>query len=93
MTDPFDDYRRKVAGKPYRPANGTEGMIFDEHWCDSCTRDAKFRAGGFEVAEDGCKILANTFVFDIDDPEYPTEWVHDADGHPTCTAFERSDPE
>ena len=69
----------------YRPSNGTEGEIFMNHFCDRCSKDAKYR----ETLDgsDGCEILANTLVFEIDDPEYPKEWIRDEKG-PRCTAFE-----
>jgi hypothetical protein len=66
----------------YRPSNGTEGHGFIDEWCSNCERD---RGGD-------CSILANTFVYDIDDPRYPPEWVRDEHG-PRCTAFiERGKP-
>jgi hypothetical protein len=30
---------------------------------------------------------AMSMAFEIDDPEYPEEWVYDEDGRPKCTAF------
>jgi hypothetical protein len=61
--------------RPYRPANGTEGMIFDDAWCSRCQHDAAWR----EDNESGkpCEILNRTLIFDSDQPEYPTEWVED----------------
>ncbi len=61
----------------YRPANGSEGMAFMDAWCCNCARDAN----------GDCQILAATFVFDVDDPNYPKEWVEDAVRGPHCTAF------
>jgi hypothetical protein len=69
----------EVAGNKYRPSNGTDGDIFIERFCNHCRKDA--------VCE-GCEIQLRTMAFDIDEPEYPTEWVYDADGKPTCTDFE-----
>lgn len=71
--------------KPYRPATGTEGAAFQDYWCGWCARDAAFRDDP-DFGE-GCQIVADTFVYDIDDPKYPKEWVYDADGRPKCTAF------
>jgi len=34
-----------------------------------------------------CEILRNTMAFDVDDPEYPREWIYDESGKPCCTAF------
>lgn len=68
----------------YRPSNGTEGMIFDEGWCSRCKKDEEYR----RTEENGCPILAATMAYDIEDKEYPKEWIHDKDGNPCCTAFE-----
>jgi hypothetical protein len=75
---------------PYRPSNGTEGDGFIAHFCFNCERNR----------DEDCPILAATFAFDVDDPEYPKEWVQDEspeldpeDGLPVgagnarCTAF------
>lgn len=74
-----------MAGKPYRPSNGTEGMCFMGEWCDCCARDEKFRET--QDGADSCPIAAATFVYAVDDPKYPKEWVYDAKGHPICTAW------
>lgn len=71
-----------MAGQPYQPSNGTDGMAFMELFCEKCKKDDYLR-GGEELR---CDILTNTFVFR--EPDYPTEWTHRADGQPTCTAFE-----
>ncbi len=63
----------------YQPANGTEGLIFIEKWCDHCTKDAV------------CEILPRTMLYDRDDDEYPEEWTYDKDGKPQCTAFEKEE--
>lgn len=78
----------ELAGKPYRPGSGTEGMAFDEEWCDHCARDAEFRKD-WDNADPaiGCQILAATLANMIGDPDYPKEWVHDRNGRPCCTAF------
>lgn len=65
---------------PYRPSNGTEGMVFEAHFCDRCARDA---------GQD-CPIHTAALVFDIGEPEYPAEWV-EGEGGPACTAFEAAD--
>ena len=72
--------------KPYRPSNGTEGDIFYHWWCSACARDHAFRDN--PDSGDGCPIVAATFVFNIDEPEYPKEWIQNDDGsNPRCTAF------
>ena len=78
--------RAALANTPYRPPNGTEGIMFDYEWCAKCKRDAAFRADMDN--NDGCPIAAATFLFPEDDPNYPKEWVYDAKGFPMCTAFE-----
>lgn len=82
--EPHDE----LAGKPYRPGSGTEGMAFDEHWCNHCTRDLAYREGGDDANPAiACQIIADTFAYDVDDPEYPKEWIYGRDGRPCCTAF------
>lgn len=68
--------------KRYRPSNGEEGIAFMADWCDRCSRDRE---------HGGCSIVALTLCLKVDNPEYPSEWVYDADGQPCCTAFEKED--
>ncbi len=68
----------------YRPSSGTEGADFQDQWCCRCSRDAAFQAD--PDSGDGCPIVASTYVFDIDHPLYPKEWIEDEKG-PRCTAF------
>ena len=66
----------------YRPSNGTEGMIFMDKFCDQCVYDLS----------ENCDILADTFCYDVDDPEYPEEWICDEDlQNPRCTKFLKSE--
>lgn len=78
--------------RPYRPANGTEGMIFQEKWCENCA----FWQDDPDAA-DQCQIALNAFVCDVGDHEYPVEWVRDDSddtyGNPRCTAFVERDGE
>lgn len=62
----------------YRPSNGTDGEFFYEGWCAKCERERPSRQ---------CSILTRTFICNIDDPEYPTEWVYGPNDVPCCTAF------
>ena len=73
----------------YRPSNGTEGMIFCEHFCDQCIHE-KFNHTMNDV-DKKCDILSATMLYDIDDPEYPSEWTYDDQGHATCTAWQKWD--
>lgn len=64
------------ANQPYRPSNGTEGMIFEERFCHYCRHVAN------------CEIPLLAMTHDLQDPEYPPQWRFDAGGFPTCTDFE-----
>ena len=75
-----------AAGEPYRPSNGTEGEMFACEFCYRCSR--------YGNDEDGyCDIQIRSFWSDIGEPDYPAEWVFDAEGYPTCTAFTLEDPQ
>lgn len=84
---------------PYRPSLGIEGHIFMDCFCHRCKRDAKFQET--MAAEDGCPIIANALVYDIEHPNYPKEWVQDedapvgliGDNGARCTAFEPEEGE
>lgn len=77
------------AGKPYRPSNGTEGMMFTDRFCEVCKKEARYRATCESAKpEGGCEILLATLMLDVDEPGYPPEWTHTDRGEPTCTAFE-----
>lgn len=69
----------------YRPSNGDEGEWFMSKWCERCTRDAANRAD--PDSGEGCRIIVYTMAYDVDEPEYPKEWVI-KDGAPCCTAFD-----
>ena len=82
----WKDTAHQRAGKPYRPSNGEEGEGFRISFCIQCVRGGYERTG--VLADKPCDILERSFWNKIDDPDYPTEWVYDQDGDPTCTAFE-----
>lgn len=65
--------------RPYRPSNGTAGMIFEEKHCEVCSN----------FDEGSCDIYFNAALYEIDEPEYPKEWIYDENDIPTCTKFER----
>lgn len=81
------------AGEKYRPSNGTEGDFFFAGWCTKCARDKHLREDTafedtFEGGDDDlCEILGRTFVYNVEDSEYPKEWQYGKDGQPCCTAF------
>ena len=68
----------------YRPANGTEGAIFQDRFCDHCAHDTyDFEKGTGK----SCDILMRTMLHGVDDPEYPEEWQQEPGKPPRCTAF------
>ena len=73
-----------VRTKPYRPSNATEGDIFHGQWCAHCRANA---------GEDGCDIELRAMANDLDDPDYPAEWVREWQdarnkwGSAICTAY------
>jgi len=73
---------KRKDGSPYRPSNGTEGEIFMAYFCDQCIHDNY-------PDEPLCEIIANTTVFDVDEPNYPKEWIF-KNGRPLCTKFKKS---
>lgn len=74
---------------PYRPSNGTEGMLFMHQFCDRCIHDKPARESRYE---DACQVLAFALAFDVHEPEYPPELVSDGPVGGTCTKFEQ-DPD
>jgi len=73
----------------YRPSNGTEGEWFIGNWCGNCARDKSILEGiSLDECDDDqkCDIIARTFAYDMNHPDYPTEWVRTENG-PICTAF------
>ena len=72
--------------QPFRPSNGDHGEWFMGQFCFQCKRDDD------EHEDYPCEILGRVLGLDIDDPDYPTEWIKDEDGsNPRCTAFEHVD--
>jgi hypothetical protein len=72
----IDLERIALAASPirlYRPSNGSEGECFDAEWCARCERDRLFREDMDK--HDGCPIVAAAMAYDIDDQEYPREWI------------------
>ena len=68
--------------KSYRPASGAEGEWFREKFCYQCQKE-NYPDGPF------CPILSATLAYQVDDPKYPKEWVHDNENGTRCTAFVR----
>lgn len=74
--------------KRYRPSNGTEGGHFMAQFCKRCIRDKPTRDGD---AAHGCEIIVRTMIHDVEDDDYPDEWIvkEGTKFEGECTAFER----
>lgn len=77
---------------PYRPSNGTEGLVFMWNWCSKCVRDKEMNGTcakeGREPGEDDwCEILSRSFRID----EALPEWRVDDHGWAYCSAFRSAD--
>ena len=73
---------KETIPRKYQPSNGTEGMIFMEMHCENCIHD-------HAPTEKDCEIIVLSMNLDINDKEYPSEWVYDTNDKPTCTKFKR----
>lgn len=73
---------KDLAGKPYMPSNGTEGMMFCDEFCDQCIHQHP-DPGKSPQCDD---ILLQSLI-----GKQPKEWVYDSEGRPTCTAFKKWD--
>lgn len=77
-------------GKKYCPSNGTDGMIFQGHYCDHCLHDKFNHTQDFNDKQ--CEILNQAFLIaDSRDPAFPKEWQYDENDRPTCTAYVKWD--
>lgn len=68
--------------RKYRPSNATEGDAFENRFCRDCIHDK----------DNECQILAAVYALDVNDPEYPKDWVYDGRG-PRCNNFQHGDGE
>jgi hypothetical protein len=69
--------------RKFRPTNADQGLSFEAGYCLNCR---KYRVS--KQDDYYCRILLYTLVFNVDDPEYPSHWIYQEDGSPTCTAFD-----
>ena len=72
---------KELAGKPFQPANGTEGMMFMDAFCCNCEHGMP---DGF------CEITLQSMDCDITDKEYPKEMIFSEQGWPVCTKFKKN---
>lgn len=77
-------YYKELAGKPFRPSSGTEGDVFQSLYCNRCAKDWISAPGS---VANYCGLVADSMRFEVDDPQYPAAWVHNADGSPCCMEF------
>lgn len=68
---------------PWKPSNGSCGVIFTEHWCGNCSRD-KFNPETNKG--DSCPIMMIALLGD-----QPKQWIAHEDDV-CCTAFTASKP-
>lgn len=78
-----------MSDKKYQPSNGTEGMWFCEKFCDQCVHEKYVHT--LNENDNKCDIFSRSMVYDVQDPEYPTEWVYDENDKPTCTSWVKWD--
>ena len=71
--------QQKNKPMPYRPSNGTEGLMFQEHYCSNCKHDQNF--------EEPCNIWILAWEYDTTESEYPKQWIWKGN-KPVCTSFE-----
>lgn len=69
--------------RQYTPSNGSEGLDFQNLFCDRCIREARFRAT--EDGANSCPILMSALAH-----EHPPEWTIGDGGSwdPSCSAFD-----
>jgi len=66
----------------FRPSSGHEFDMFYASFCRHCQFEKEYRKSGVN----GCEIIAKTMIMDVEDNEYPKEWVY-KNGIPYCTAY------
>ena len=72
----------------YRPSNGSEGMSFIETYCATCIHEEWMQTQSDSAKK--CGILSRTYLYGIEDSEYPNEWRY-VDGQPKCIKYEWRD--
>ncbi len=64
-----------MGNKKYRPSNGTEGLVFIEHYCANCIH-GKYEHTG-DTNDNPCEILTRSFMCGIDDKDYVMPFLFD----------------
>lgn len=78
FSDDHAEMCKENAGKPYRPANGTEGDCFFEGECLGCIHQTDLNQNHI------CETESLSFWASKDDPLYPIELQYGPDGQPCC---------
>ena len=73
--------------KKYRPSNGTEGDCFMSKHCYQCIHDNP----DCTAKAPRCDIMTLTMCLDLNDKDYPKEWIYGEDDKPKCTKFVKWD--
>ena len=68
---------KKHAGKPWRPSNGTEGMIFMDNVCAAC-----------RIGAGNCIIIPEIMAHSLDSENYPDAWYIGECGYPQCKSYD-----
>lgn len=75
--------------RKYQPSNGTEGMGFIENHCEQCIHEQFLHTQNEDDVK--CDILSRTMIFNVNDKEYPKEWIWNSEDCPTCTKWKKWD--
>jgi hypothetical protein len=72
--------------RKYKPSNGTEGEWFIDKYCMNC-----FHCDPDPRGKKQCMLLCASMCYDVNEPEYPKEWIYDDENKPTCTKWQKWD--
>ena len=69
----------EMAGESFMPSNGTEGMIFNEAFCENCIHEKFIHTQKY--GDKQCGVLDRVF---LNAPDPQPEWVFNEEGWPIC---------
>lgn len=72
------------AGEMFLPSNGTDGMIFTEHFCEQCIHEKFIHTQNDDDLK--CDIFTSWMI-----EGHQKEWVFDYEGWPVCTKWKKWD--
>lgn len=75
-----------MSDRKYCPSNGTEGDWFISEYCMNC-----FHCDPNPDGKKQCMILCASMCYSVNDPKFPSEWIYNEEGKPTCTNFKKWD--